>query len=197
MGHAIERLSLKKTTPKDEIIAKCNNWEYHNKDLMEGGIHGIGSQIKYYDSTVYNSYEDADAALDRLTEGKSYPQIAVLYKEQYDFKESDKLTKMKAKLKDLVAKASELSTSWNPTEFKTKTISCKKCESKLATAYLKRNCCPLCGNDLRPKTIIENEKKLKTRIDDLRTEIRNRESEERKNWKKYDLYWLIHLETHC
>ena len=202
MGHAIGRLSFKKATPKAEIIKECNAWEYRNKDLKEGGIHGIGSQVKFYESTVYNSYEDAYAALDRLTQGSFYPQIAVLYKQQYDFKESAKLSKMKAKLKDLVVRANELATSWNPTEFKSKTIACKKCESKLATAYLnkahlKRNCCPLCGNDLRPTTIIENEKKLQTRINDLRTEIKNCESEERKNWKKYELCWLIHLETHC
>lgn len=80
MGHAIGRLSFAEDTPKEEIVAECNKWEYANKDLHEGGILEIGKEVKYFKDKVYDNEEDADTALDDITSGLFYPQMAVLYR---------------------------------------------------------------------------------------------------------------------
>lgn len=203
MGHVIGRLRFRKETPMKDIIAGCKDWKYRNKGLEERGIHCaeycIEREVEFESSNVYNSYGEAYDALDELTRGKWYPPIAVLYKEQVGFRESARLKRLKEKEKELHKKLCEYSSNgWKPKVSKAnKTISCRFCGSKLALPYFYGHYCPVCKHDMRPRTIVEKEYKLRTQLTETINMVKTLEKEEREKWKKNELYWLIHLEAHC
>lgn len=48
-------------------------------------------------------------------------------------------------------------------------LSCRKCKSKLARAYIQSNKCPLCGTDLRTEKIVRRLAVLESKLDELRS----------------------------
>ena len=76
---------------------------------------------------------------------------------------------------------------------KSKFVSCKKCGSKIATGYLHSNYCPVCREDLRPKSLLDSIKSMHDRRDELDKKIREATI---KASKKAPLYWLVKIEYH-
>ena len=76
---------------------------------------------------------------------------------------------------------------------KSKHVACKYCGSRLATAHIRSNFCPLCRADLRPASarnaIATSEKMIKDIDEKIKTM-------ERKQTKKSKIKWLVKIEYH-
>ena len=79
-------------------------------------------------------------------------------------------------------------------ESKSAFIGCQTCGSKISHEYLKGNCCPVCGNDLRPKSTRDTVAKYKANVDKANDLIK---AEEKKAIAKYSkIKWLVKIEYH-
>ena len=72
---------------------------------------------------------------------------------------------------------------------------CKKCGSKISSAYIKSNYCPVCKEDLRPATTLETLKKYQEKISQLKKEIKEEEKKlQKKMEKQATIKWLVKIE---
>ena len=94
----------------------------------------------------------------------------------------------------LMNKIDKLNASIHYEHAASKFISCKNCGSKIATEYFGKtvaNCCPICNNDLRPKSITDRLDKLKKDYDAVIEKLRKEEEKEK---KKAKIKWLVKIE---
>lgn len=95
--------------------------------------------------------------------------VLVFYRAVAD--ESDDMQKLSAKIADVKAQMEKFLKEKSVRSFAAKTIGCKKCGSQLAKEYLKDDCCPLCGNDLRAASTIAAEADYRQRIASMEEEL--------------------------
>ena len=188
--HEINYLHFDYKTSRKAIYAECESEAARNRDYS-----CPLDPIDYYDKQ-FNSEEEAKEFIDKIDKNW-YHQIAVSYRYQKDFKPSKALEKLKERLEKAHHDYYQAEGAFHFKSHKSQTVGCSKCGSKLALAYLKRNTCPLCGNDLRPTTTLDKIAKLKSNYDKLCKEYKAKEHEERmKSIKKAELYWLVKIEYH-
>ena len=90
------------------------------------------------------------------------------------FNENSKVKSLKEKITEVSNKKSKinLETYRALKEAKSKTIACTKCESRINRSYLKSCKCPICGEDLRPKTILNKIDKIDKNIEELNGKLK-------------------------
>lgn len=84
---------------------------------------------------------------------------------------SEDMKKLSAKIADVRNQMERFLKEKSVLSFQAKTIGCKKCGSQLAKEYLKDDCCPLCGNDLRAPSTIAGEADYRQRIASMESEL--------------------------
>ena len=84
---------------------------------------------------------------------------------------SEDMNKLAAKISDVKGQLERFLKEKSVRSFQAKTIGCKKCGSQLAKEYLKDDCCPLCGNDLRAPSTIAGEADYRQRIAAMEAEL--------------------------
>lgn len=185
-----------------EIIYETFSTKMSNKEIKERcqeiGERGDGlySYVELLDRT-FNTLQGAQEYLENHDE--EYRCFGVKYRIQPPIK-SARYEKLKLKTDECRTKYLKLANECYPQTLSAEYIGCKKCGSKLAKEYLThRNDCPLCRNDLRPKTILDRIEKAKLAWDKA---IETRENcalaEYKKNEKKkLPEEWLVKLEYHC
>ena len=194
MSHNIQYYSFPADTDKVKIQAEMDNYVRH-EDWQEGAV-GLPRAIRWLDQK-YASYSEAEKAIEHQDRG-DYDQLAVQYYALPKGKSKHIEEKQEAYAK-LQAKYQATSQKIHYEDVKAEFISCKNCGSKLATAYVKhyKNRCPICGSDLRPKTIVETLAKQKERIRQLADEIAALQKKAApKPDKSTPLYWLVKIEYH-
>ena len=190
MGHIIQQLDFSIKTSKEEIFAKCNEIAMDNSDCK-----GLPNNIDWRGDIIYETYEDAEKAIEKFDTNKFYYQVAVKYRDlrQEDIQKS--LINLKEKkciaykeFNDLDKKVVVKSTTGR---LKT----CKHCESKIANKYICSNFCPVCKTDMRTETQLNKIKKAKEKCELLE----KKELEERKRILKAkgEVRWLVKIEFHC
>lgn len=85
--------------------------------------------------------------------------------------DSDDMKKIQSKIEDVKVQLDKFRKERSVRSYQAKTIGCKKCGSQLAREFLKDDKCPLCGNDLRPASTIEQEAAFLARIDAYQKEL--------------------------
>lgn len=155
------------------------------------GCSGLGRQIRWYDTIVCDSYEDAKEFIDARDSG-CYDQMAVRYR--VPSKPTKETQRLEEGLKQARQKYREMEGALHFSEAKAAFIGCKSCGSKLARTYLKSNYCPLCRNDLRPDSTKAALQRQATKIAELEKKMRIAEKEAAK--KNGKLMWLVKVEYH-
>ena len=188
MGHSIHYLTYPEKINKREVIADC-------KEIFrnEGGEYGL-SEVEYK-SRTFDSYDEAVEYIEQNYCG-DYEQVAFKYKEPTEPPKSQVYQKLLAQQKELKERyyAMERKVHFSSDNVKSSFIACKKCGSKLASNYIRSNNCPLCGNDLRPPTTINNIKRIKEKLEDVSDKIKRIELEHSK--KSKNIRWIVKIEFH-
>ena len=175
---------------KKEISADVNETARQRGD---NPYHGLDKPIEWHEEKTFSCQEDAENELKRLAEGRSYPQLAVLYhpiKGRVVVTPTAKMSKVKAQLDETGRRYAELHRKYHFADAKSARVTCQRCKSSITTSYMqKRNDCPVCGNDMRSATIVKCDK-LHAELDTLFKEA------ERKQADKSQKMWLVRYEYH-
>lgn len=194
MGHQIMLESYKVNDVSQEEIEAISNEisEYHSDHRT-----GLNQRIRFIDRT-FDTMKEAEAFIESEDSGW-YDQLAVKYKEPKKFTPSKKLEKLKKRYMGEEKAGFALAKEHYFKDRKSKTISCKECESSINTDYMRQqNHCPVCFNDMRPDSFKKRLTHKQETIDHLKEMIQTQtELERQKQLKKgFDEYWLVKIEFH-
>ena len=168
MGHCTCHNVFPMSFSKDEIFYQVNEVAVRESDDFSGN--GLPCGIRWYDEEIQNSRKEAEVFIDKHDKG-FYDQLEKSYQQKND--------------------------NIHYKGVKSKTVTCKKCSSKLATAYLYANHCPLCLEELRPESVLKDLENKKTKIEQLKQKLKEEEKRlNDKNIKDSKLMWLVKTEFH-
>lgn len=185
----IEYFNYPVSSSKNTIQSDLNRYVSH-KTYQEGG-HGI-EPIRLIDGDVCADSQTAHERIEHL-DNHNYDQIAVMYHESTEPPKTKAFEALVARRDELNKKLCEAEDYVHYKEAKSKLVSCKKCGSKISTGYLHSNYCPVCHEDLRPKSLLKSINEMYERRNKLDKKIR--EVTIKAN-KKSPLYWLVKIEYH-
>lgn len=194
------------TVRMDDYPVTCNKKKveesYNAAARIAGraeGSGGLGTKIRWNDlQRPLESREEAEQWIHDHDDGW-YDQLAVTY---YDI-DPNRLTSVKYKslyerfLKENT-KVNDLERTLYPKTISAAFIGCKTCGSKLNKEFLLTNKCPVCGEDLRPKAMLNNIKWHKNKAKEILSE-RNEELNRLRTKamkSKECVRWLVKVEWH-
>ena len=157
---------------------------------------GLYNPIRWLEGTVC---EDKDAAVQYISshDKGDYDNLAVRYHERKQPKETVALAKLRERYRLAMEKYQTFQDTNDASTLQSAYLGCKGCGSRLATAYLKKNSCPVCGHDLRPASQQEKVAKMVAHIRGLKNEIQKEEEKARQNAEKTGkIFWLLKFEYH-
>ena len=189
MSHNIKYADYPEKVNKKNVQAEWDNY-VHMEDWQEGAS-GLVHPIRWLDNHVYNSYEEAREAIEKLDNGW-YDQLAVKYFDRQQNANDDKLIELEAASEAAYKEYEKRVRVVYPKTLQASLITCKKCNSKLAKSYLNNNLCPVCHTDLRPEHIMKSVKAAEDRWERRKKDVRDYKA---KHGKK-EVHWLVKIEYH-
>lgn len=198
MGHHIAYATM----PLTATQAEMDDWRTEeilaNHDRMEG--EPCVEPVRRLDDKVIDGMEAARERLEAyaMTDGIGYRDGAVEFRDASatgDVPKSSKLRTLEERMTYLVGMRAKTHDEALPSKRKGKRVTCTKCESSLANAYLgDRDTCPVCGNGLLAQSTIQRLDKLDERIRRCEAELRE---ENEKLSRKAPTMWLVRASCHC
>lgn len=191
MGHNIRMTTYPEDVDKKAVQAEWD--EYASHEDWQEGCSGLAQPIRW-ESPICESYEEAEKYIEAHDRGW-YDQLAVRYRDVDRSVKHTKTYEVKAERAGrLRARYNEVQYAIHYAGVKSKFISCRSCESKIASTYIRSNNCPVCGKDLRPESalaIIANAKKAAEKAE---KEFAEEVAKEKK--KSSVIRWLVKIEYH-
>jgi hypothetical protein len=162
------------------------------------------SQMKWHEGVVYDGRDKAEEAIDRFDSGW-YSDHAVLFRDYSGMKRpgpTAKMVKMADRLERARCAEGDYTSRHHIYDAARATVSCSKCSSRLAVPYLKRDQCPVCGNDLRSEAVLRRIGELHAKVEGLEDELRGLRDEQEERFRakaksSAPVRWLVKYEYHC
>ena len=190
MGHAVQYIT---TDKRSEIMNVANEFAFYNVDRGENPSGSYHGGMTIHDKPVCESYDDAVEFIEKHDRG-FYDDHAVQYKEKSALKPTKQMLALNERIKKVVADRYDYMEKHAVKNRKSEFAGCKNCGSKIAVKYMRRDCCPVCGTDLRADYIKERIKKYNDDIELMQKKYKELE----KNQKgKCPVRWLVKVEVHC
>lgn len=190
--HNIEHWDYPQNANKRTVANEIDEYVAH-EDWKEG-CSGLYNGIRWLDGNIYDSYDEAMDALEKLDRG-NYDNLAVLYKSYAHVKRTKKMEALQERMFQ-VQEAKRVLDNKSVKELsarKSQYLGCKNCGSKLATKYIKNSKCPLCGAELRSDTVMA---RLNAMSDKFSALLKECKAEEKKAKNKAETRWLVKFEYH-
>lgn len=185
---------FKTVDKKSEVLPAAREFAYYNVDERENPSRSYHENMTFLKG-IRNSKEDAFEYLKQKAEGGFYDDYAIQFYDVDSVKPTKALQALEKRLEKLKSDFNEYRRNKQiENYYKSKLITCKRCESKIAISYLNDNNCPVCGKDLRADYILNRIKKYKSDIKSLERKIRD---EKEKQTKKAKIKWAFKVEVHC
>lgn len=194
MSHEIAYDTYPENCNKNNVERKWDS--IAAKEGWREGSSGLCSSIRWIDCEPCDSYNDAVIYVQEHDKG-NYDCLAVRYRDYSGIKEPKIIGELTEKIKSKRHKLYTMNNDFYFDNIKSQFIGCKECGSKISVKYLKRNTCPVCGNDMRPQTFQDRIKKISNDLDVLE---KKREDEvkkfRQKRRDKAKICWLVKVEYH-
>lgn len=156
--HEIHYLHFDEKTTQSDIQKEIDAFVIHNSDS-----HHAGSPIRFYPDLCENE-EEAEKFI-QSHDNHWYDQLGVKYLTPLAPVTSKKLYELKNQKQNLVTKIHVLERKPHFKEVKSAFISCRNCESKINTDYIRiSNFCPVCKVDMRPATVRNRIAKMRNKL---------------------------------
>lgn len=192
MGHATDYIVVGK---KEDIWQAAADFAFYNVDRHEnpsGRYHNI---LDVLDGTTYEDYDTAFRKAGELERARgSYNDFAIPFFSEMKQEPTKQMLNLQKRIEKLQVDKVEYEKKHSVKTLSSKLITCKHCESKIAKDFLKRESCPVCGEDLRSQYILDRIKKYD---EDYRKLIRELRDITKKPSKKGPIKWLLKVEVHC
>lgn len=173
--------------------------EYAAKVDRQEGCSGLSKPIRWLKHAPFDT-EDAAREFIEESDNAWYDQLAVRFLQYPNLNKSKTYDVLKERADRLRIRYEELRTKIHYEGVKSSFITCRTCQSKLASSYFGkriRNTCPVCSADLRPESalaIIDTAKKNADKAKkDLITEERKLQEKQK---KQVVVKWLVKIEYH-
>lgn len=189
MSHNIHHADYPLNVNKKAVQAEWDDYAAH-EDWQEGCT-GLDKNIRWIESPIYSSYEEALKAVEKLDRGW-YDQLAVKYYDRIPEKDDKKLSKIKEETILAMKEYNKRNEALYSKTLKANLITCKRCNSKLSKEYLKSNFCPVCHADLRPDHILNSIRAAKDKWTRKQEAVKDYVV---KHGKK-ETRWLVKIEYH-
>lgn len=191
--HNVEYGEYEENVNKKRVQEYWDN--YAAREDWEEGCSGLNGNIRWI-NYICESRDEAYEYIEAHDNGW-YDQVAVKFKEYPEFKHTKKYDTLVDKLGEVQKKFNALESKVHYAGVVSKFIGCKKCGSKIASAYIKSNYCPVCGEDLRPATVLKTVNNYKEKISQLQKEIKEEGKKiQKKMEKQATIKWLTKIEYH-
>ena len=191
--HEVYVTSYEENVNKKEVQEFWDNKAKY-ADYQEG-CSGLLNDIRWI-NTICENKQQAQEFIEKNDKGW-YDQLAVKYYDYPSLEKTKKYEDLEKRINDWTKKLGLLSSNIHYSNVKSKFISCPNCDSKLNTSFIKWNVCPICKNDMRPKTILDTIKRYKEIISNLNNELKEEELKIQKRIKnKASIKWLVKIEYH-
>jgi len=185
--HQISYFVYPENIDESEVYAELSHMAA--QDAWEEGD-GLYNPIRWL-KICCDNYDEAKELIEKMDRG-DYDNLAVKYKVCKGT--SKTLEALKEREKKTATKLKTLEKNIHHKDVISKFVSCKKCESKINSAYISSNYCPMCHADLRPKSTIERLEKLQKTLKEIRQKIK--EEEKKIARKNSEVKWLVKIEYH-
>ena len=199
MGHNICTLICDDTqSARDDAERKIADIARHSGDGLYEGFH-------WDNLVVYGSKKEA---LEHLNDVRGeYENLAVPFRDTFEAINagSKRLNDLRKRHAALCSKYFAYSEAHPAVKHgRGEFITCKRCGSKLSREHMSKivrmpnaNACPVCGADLRPKSVLDAIEKYKKRIEELEKAIEDEcDAISKKAAKDAPKRWLIMFEYH-
>ena len=155
---------------------------------------GYGTEsIRFDQSTVCKSYDDAVDWINRHDRGGFYSGVAVRFYDYGEVKPTKKMEQIQERIRKTQKNLDDYITAHSIKNLKASFIGCPNCGSKLRRDLIKSECCPLCNTDLLSETTRDNIKGYQEKIRALFDQLEN---ERFANKKNATIRWLVKYEYH-
>lgn len=193
MSHEIRFASYPENCNPKEVAAEWDEIVRH-EDYQEGAS-GLCHPIRWIDK-VLPTREEAVQYINSIDSGW-YDNIAVKYRDFSHIKQPKEIEKFDERIQKAQIRYNNLDRKDHFENAKAAFISCPRCKSKIASEYLRWNRCPVCGADMRPKTVLDRLSSLEASIKKLQKEkaeaVKAFQAKKEKNAK---IKWLVKVEFH-
>ena len=200
MGHNICHRSYPENVDKKKVSADLNH--YIEQETWQEGGHGLVHPIRWLDSPICESYEEATQFLEKNDRG-DYDSLAVRYKDwpkgYRTQAPSKKMAELRAKYNELTENYSRVSKTSSIHNRKSEYIGCPNCGSSLKLSLVSGENCPLCKTDLRSATNRAKLESILGRINVLNVKLQEQYDKDEKSRRKDvqpDIQWLVKFEYH-
>lgn len=192
MGHVIRHIVADRDVDKDAVLNEIRE-EVMHEDWAEGGCyHG---NLKWRDDVVYESYEDAERAIEHLEGGRPYQDFAVLFRDLEGLEKTRAVKKIEERIAEVGKSEARFLNSLDVHARASSTVTCKVCGSRLTISYLppKATKCPVCYGSLLSESTRSKIRRYRERIAELE---RKRAEELKKGAERAKVRWLVKYEYH-
>lgn len=157
---------------------------------------GLYCDIKFND-LLFDNEEKALEYLNRKTDSGDYYCGAVKYLEYPNLPKSKHYEDLEQRLGEWNKKYNDLRNKIHYANVKASFVSCPSCNSKINKEFIKWNYCPICRNDMRPKSTLDTIKRYEEICNDLKKQLKIETLKlQEKNKKKAITKWLVRFEYH-
>ena len=188
--HNIQYFIYQENVNRKEVQSELDSYVAH-EDWQEG-CSGLYNGIRWLDNQPICEDEDkATVMLNRLDRG-NYDNLAVRFYQAQPMKDNKTYRVLQEKASSALKAFREKDNVRYAESVTVEYIGCKACGSKLSRVHIKTNRCPLCGADLRSKT-------MKNAVDAAEAKWHKAEKAmkdyERQHAKKR-VMWMVKIEYH-
>jgi len=163
------------------------------QDLARHDGDGYSGPLKWHDEVKpVRNRDEAEKWIQSHDKG-FYDDHAVRYYDYSKATETKKIADLKTRASECATKVAEYKKAHSVRNFKAEFLGCQKCGSKVSRKYLRSECCPLCGNDLRSPTTLSKIKELEEKRQGLFDRIKE---ETEKQTNNRTVRWLVKFEYH-
>lgn len=197
MSHIVNKEIYNENVNKEKVQKRLDDWA--TQIGRAEGAHGLNGRIRWSDKAPFNSYDEADEYIDKYYNTGNYEQVAFKYLEwPQNAYHSSKLDNLTKRYNEWCTKYENLRSKIHYKDVKSQFISCPVCGSKINRNFISSNNCPVCKNEMRPKTVLDTLKRYKEIINDIASQVKvEKESLIRKALSQVKVKWLVKVEAHC
>ena len=194
MGHIINYGVVNK---KDDVLPAAREYAFYNTDREENPGGDYDSSQMHFDSDhLFESKDEAEEYIDRVTGNKFYYDLAVRFIDRSSIKPTAEETRLRKKAETVFVRVqnAEKKGQDDITNRKSAFLTCPKCGSSLKVSYLHGHNCPVCRGELMSKTNLDLIAKYKKDYNDVTKAVKEAEKKRR---GKGTVKWLFKVEVHC
>lgn len=192
MGHATDYIVVDK---KKDIMPAAIDFAFYNTDRYENPSGRYHNGLDILEGTIYGDYDEAYKKATELEKARgSYNDFAIPFYSEVKEEPTKQMVNLEKRLEKLKSDKAEYEEKHSVKTLSSKLITCKHCESKIAKDFLRRESCPVCGEDLRSQYILDRIKKYDEDYRNLSRELRDIT---KKRSRKGPVKWLVKVEVHC